>query len=275
MRAFKTVNDTYIEPISFTVPRRAETFQSDIFPPAIGTKPAVSAQEWISGKTGLPPKIDFESVYEGHEPVEVPADYKPPAPAPAPASKPVHKEPEPAPAPSPVAARAPPPDIKDQKSSIAALASKYDDKEEVDNDSSSSFEEVSKPHQRNSVPPKPKPAPAPVSPTKTTTAEAPRPGGAPFGEAPSSSRASNQSTGAATPTATSSAAANGSVAVEASLEEIKHLLENQTKMINAQNQYISQLTAEMDGLKKRVGSGSQDQSERIRQLELELESLRS
>ncbi|OAQ99773.1 hypothetical protein LLEC1_06792, partial [Akanthomyces lecanii] len=34
MRAYKTVNDSYIEPISFTVPRRAETFQADIFPPA-------------------------------------------------------------------------------------------------------------------------------------------------------------------------------------------------------------------------------------------------
>ena len=30
MRAFKTVNDTYIEPISFIVPRRAEVFQDDI-----------------------------------------------------------------------------------------------------------------------------------------------------------------------------------------------------------------------------------------------------
>ncbi|KAK7225754.1 hypothetical protein V2G26_013757 [Clonostachys chloroleuca] len=32
MRAYKTVNDSYVEPISFTVPRRAETFQADIFP---------------------------------------------------------------------------------------------------------------------------------------------------------------------------------------------------------------------------------------------------
>ncbi len=30
MRAFKTVNDSYIEPISFIVPRRAEVFQDDI-----------------------------------------------------------------------------------------------------------------------------------------------------------------------------------------------------------------------------------------------------
>ncbi len=30
MRAFKTVNDSYIEPVSFIVPRRAEVFQNDI-----------------------------------------------------------------------------------------------------------------------------------------------------------------------------------------------------------------------------------------------------
>ncbi|CAI0653444.1 unnamed protein product, partial [Colletotrichum noveboracense] len=78
MRAYKTVNDTYIEPISFTVPRRAETFQSDIFPPATGLKPAVSAKEWLEGKDGIPNKIDLESVYEGTAPKEVVADYKPP-----------------------------------------------------------------------------------------------------------------------------------------------------------------------------------------------------
>src|SRR5947208_3114022 len=103
MKAYKTINDTWIEPISFTVPRRAETFQSDIFPPAVGLKPAVSAKEWLDGKTGLPPKIDLESVYEGSAPVEVPADFKPAvapvrASAPAPVAAPAPKEePEPAP----------------------------------------------------------------------------------------------------------------------------------------------------------------------------------
>lgn len=68
MRAYKTVNDAYIEPISFTVPRRAETFQADIFPPATGTKPAASAKEWFDGKTAIPAKIDLESVYEARRP---------------------------------------------------------------------------------------------------------------------------------------------------------------------------------------------------------------
>lgn len=59
MRAYKTVNDSYIEPISFTVPRRAEVFQADIYPPAIGLKPAMSAKEWLGGKTGVPAKLDL------------------------------------------------------------------------------------------------------------------------------------------------------------------------------------------------------------------------
>ncbi|KAL8636204.1 MAG: hypothetical protein Q9228_006373, partial [Teloschistes exilis] len=64
MRAFKTVNDSYIEPISFIVPRRAEVFQGDIYPPVVGTKPAMSAAEWFDGAEGFPPKIDLESIYE-------------------------------------------------------------------------------------------------------------------------------------------------------------------------------------------------------------------
>ncbi|KAI0841741.1 DUF1900-domain-containing protein [Hypoxylon sp. FL0890] len=256
MRAYKTVNDAYIEPISFTVPRRAETFQSDIYPPTTGLKPGVTASEWLAGKTALPPKIDFESIYEGNAPVEVPADYKPPtsapapAPAPAPVSKPApKKDPEPAPAPAPT--------LKEQNRSMAAVASKYDDKDESDDDASS-FEEITKPTLRSAVPGKP------ASPTKTTSAPPPK-----VAEPLKSPSYASTSTAAA-PTSTA-----GSSGVETSLEEIKNILETQTKMISAQGQQINHLTHEVDSLKKRVGSGSQDQSERIRQLELELEELRS
>ncbi|RYP67406.1 hypothetical protein DL771_007237 [Monosporascus sp. 5C6A] len=267
MRAYKTVNDTYIEPISFTVPRRAETFQSDIFPPAIGSKPAVSAEEWLSGKTGIPPKIDFESIYEGNAPVEIPSDYKPPAstPAPAPAPKPAPKEPEPAP--TPAVTRAPPPTMKDQQSSIAALASKYDDAEEEEEDDASSFEEITKPPTRAAAA-GPKIETTHPSPTKTTTAAPPRPA------SPVKSPTFAPSPGA-TPALAPAGGATTPPGIEQSLDEIKQLLENQTKIISAQVQQIAQLTTELDSLKKRVGSGSQDQSERIRQLELELESLKS
>ncbi|KXJ94633.1 hypothetical protein Micbo1qcDRAFT_232079 [Microdochium bolleyi] len=263
MRGFKTVNDSYIEPISFTVPRRAETFQSDIFPPATGGKAALSAEEWLGGKTALPPKIDFESIYEGNAPVEVASDYKPPAaavaPTAAPASKPAQAK-APEPAVTPAASRAPAPSLRDQNRSMAAMADKYNDNEEDSDNESSSFEEISKPTPRSSVPatsqPVPSrtataPAPKPASPVKATT----------FESRPPASAANH------TPAAGASATVSSGSGVEESLEQIKKVLEQQTKMITS-------LTSEVESLKKRLGSGSQDQSERIRQLELELESLR-
>ncbi|KAI2626642.1 DUF1900-domain-containing protein [Hypoxylon sp. NC1633] len=270
MRAYKTVNDAYIEPISFTVPRRAETFQSDIYPPAPGIKPGVSADDWLSGKEGLPPKIDFESIYEGNSPVEVPADYKPPVstPAPAPVSKPAPKK-DPEPAPASAAVRSPPPTMKEQNRSMAAIASKYDDNDddEGDDDETSSFEEISKPPQRSTIPARSEPNPP--SPTKTTSAPAPR--AAPAIKSPTYAPASSTPAAVSAP----SSSATSGPGVVSTLEQIKQLLETQTKMISTQGQQISHLTDEVDSLKKRVGSGSHDQSERIRQLELELEELRS
>lgn len=153
MRGFKTVNDSYIEPISFLVPRRAEVFQDDIFPPTVGLKPAMSASDWFDGKEGLPPKIDLASVYAGEEPAEVAADYKP-ARAPSPkAPSPVKKVPESESESTPpaTAIRGPPPSMNQQTVSIKDLASKFtDDKEDVDSDEdSSSFEEIAKPINRS------------------------------------------------------------------------------------------------------------------------------
>lgn len=270
MRAYKTVNDAYIEPISFTVPRRAETFQSDIYPPAIGLKPAMSAKEWFDGKTAVPPKIDLESVYEGNAPVEVPSDYKPaaaaPAAAPAPAPTP-KKEPEPAPAPAPVRAAV---SVADQKSSISAMANKYKDEEESEEDDAetSSFEEVARPAQRTSVASRSAIKPLPVRTSiPATQAKAPSP-------ARSRSPPISRGSPAPSPSFTS--------AVEAALQQIKQVLEQQAQVISdqseritVQTQIITRLATEVETLKKRVGAGTQDQSERIRQLELELEEARS
>ncbi|KAK8022317.1 Coronin-like protein crn1 [Apiospora rasikravindrae] len=236
------------------------------FPPAVGLKPAMSTQEWLSGKEALPPKINFEDIYEGNPVSEVPADFKPaPAPAPAPAAKPAPKK-EPEPAPAPAAARSPPPSMRDQGSSIAAMASKYEDDDAAgDDDETSSFEEISKPVSRK-----------PVSPTKTTSAPLPKPAAL---KSPTLTSPSTFSpTTASAPAPSSSLSSNNNTStpagVQNTLTEIKQLLETQTKMISSQGQQIVVLTGEVDSLKKRVGSGSQDQSERIRQLELELESLR-
>lgn len=281
MRAYKTVNDSYIEPISFTVPRRAETFQSDIYPPATGPKAAVSAREWLDGKSGLPPKIDLESVYDGKPPVILAADHPPAAQtfsAPPPAAKP-KEEPKPAPpaASGPSQASVPvrqPVSTSDQKASISAMANKYQDQEEDsdDDDDASSFEEVSRPPQRAAAPaareePKPRsPVKAEPAPVKITPAAAPARSPA---AAPASYTAFSPSS--------SSAPSGGNISADVydSLQDIKQMIQEQQKLLRAQSDQIVHLTQEIETLKRKVASGSQDQSERIRQLELELEALRS
>lgn len=42
------------EPVSFTVPRKAETFQKDLYPPCISSTPSLTAEEWLSGKDKPP-----------------------------------------------------------------------------------------------------------------------------------------------------------------------------------------------------------------------------
>ncbi|KAL2018917.1 hypothetical protein VTK56DRAFT_10284 [Thermocarpiscus australiensis] len=275
MRAYKTVNDTYIEPISFTVPRRAETFQSDIYPPAIGLKPAMSAKEWLDGKTAIPPKIDLESVYEGNAPVEVPADYKPPAAAP-PASAP-KKEPEPTPA--PVRSQV---SVADQKSSISAMANKFQDEEDDEDDEdaeTSSFEEITRPAPRSTVPVRSPAKPQPVA--TTTVSTAPAKPASPV-KSPQAANATAPVARAVAPAAAAAPSSSDSSAEAPLLAQIKQLLEQQGAMISAQNhkiaaqtELISRLVSEVETLKKRVAAGTQDQSERIRLLELELEAARS
>lgn len=158
MRAYKTVNDSYIEPISFVVPRRAETFQEDVYPPTTGLRSAMSSGEWFGGKTALPPKVDMESIYEGGEMKEIPAGTNPVSSAPEPvkAPEPVTKEILPQlvkqDPPSKVS-RASPPSMKEQGGSMMAMADKFTDKdgEKEESCEESGFEEVQKPLERAAV----------------------------------------------------------------------------------------------------------------------------
>jgi coronin-1B/1C/6 len=172
-RAFKTINDTLIEPISFIVPRRSEMFQGDIYPPTTGLTPAMGPSEWLSGKEAIPPKVSMASLYEGEGLKEVKGvEDKPteslgapqpqpqtepepkPKPEPKPAQPPQEKAPEPEPAPEPTPVARPPPSMKEQGSSMAAIASKFDDKEEEEPEPAddSSFEEIPKPVERPTRP---------------------------------------------------------------------------------------------------------------------------
>lgn len=59
-RGFKLAGGS-IEPLSFIVPRKSDSFQSDIFPPAPSIEAALSASEWFGGKNARPKVIDLET----------------------------------------------------------------------------------------------------------------------------------------------------------------------------------------------------------------------
>lgn len=89
VRAYK-VTSSLVEPISFKVPRKvrracprprfegkladekltllssfqSDAFQSDIYPPALGDEPGLTADEWFSGKDANPKTIDLESGFQ-------------------------------------------------------------------------------------------------------------------------------------------------------------------------------------------------------------------
>lgn len=118
-RAYK-VAGTMIEPIAFIVPRKSESFQADIYPPALSAEPALTAAEFFTGNSAPPKLVSLESgaISSSDAPVGV---YAPllsksnsanevPAAAPtktssAPIPEPIKKASEPVP--TPVAAPAP------------------------------------------------------------------------------------------------------------------------------------------------------------------------
>ncbi|KAG7443881.1 DUF1900-domain-containing protein [Guyanagaster necrorhizus] len=60
-RAYK-VHASSIEPIAFIVPRKADSFQSDIYPPAPAKEPSVTASEYFSGRGEVKRKfVDLET----------------------------------------------------------------------------------------------------------------------------------------------------------------------------------------------------------------------
>lgn len=270
------------------MPRRAEVFQSDIYPPTTGIKSAASSAEWFNGKTGLPPKFSLESIYEGTEPAEIPSDYKPSYSAPPvspPATKTETEPPKPAPASVSVAAqRSPPPSMKENKTSIASVASKFADKEEVESsDDESSFEEIPKPAERPAAiaarmeektrgpeitrAPDAKPT-APLEVPKPTVSAQVDP--AALKAAPTSVK----DTPTPTPGSTPSGAAEG---IKGYLTDIKSMLEQQSLTMTNQLDQIMHLTQEVNTLKAKMGENrsTREKDERIRQLELELEEARS
>ncbi|KAJ1960912.1 Coronin-like protein crn1 [Dispira parvispora] len=62
MRFYK-VTTSLVEPVSFTVPRRSDAFQSDLYPPTPGDQPALTADQYFDGQTADPILITFDENY--------------------------------------------------------------------------------------------------------------------------------------------------------------------------------------------------------------------
>jgi len=100
-RAYK-ITGSYIEPIAFIVPRKADSFQSDIFPPAPSSEPAMSAAEFFSGKTAAPKLVNLENGSTSSSSYSAPS-----LPTPTPAPTKTASAPTPTPAPVPVSPPSP------------------------------------------------------------------------------------------------------------------------------------------------------------------------
>ncbi|XP_015116383.1 coronin-2B isoform X2 [Diachasma alloeum] len=69
------------EPISMIVPRKSDQFQEDLYPDTVGTTPALSAKDWISGINSQPLLISLKT--GGGITTHKPRVYKPPQSIPA------------------------------------------------------------------------------------------------------------------------------------------------------------------------------------------------
>ncbi|XP_063978268.1 coronin-2B-like isoform X2 [Diachasmimorpha longicaudata] len=69
------------EPISMIVPRKSDQFQEDLYPDTVGTTPALSAKDWISGINSPPLLISLKT--GGGITTHKPQVYKPPQSIPA------------------------------------------------------------------------------------------------------------------------------------------------------------------------------------------------
>ncbi|KAJ1678085.1 Coronin-like protein crn1, partial [Spiromyces aspiralis] len=67
-RLYKVTNN-YIEPISFRVPRKSDTFQEDVFPDTLAPQPALTSEEYFNGETKDPIMLSMKELYEhGYQP---------------------------------------------------------------------------------------------------------------------------------------------------------------------------------------------------------------
>jgi len=68
------VTATAIEPVSFSVPRKSDIFQEDLYPPTFSGEPTLSCEEWSAGKNGEPKLTQLKPGFEAPKPKD--ADFK-------------------------------------------------------------------------------------------------------------------------------------------------------------------------------------------------------
>jgi len=64
-RFYKLLNSGLCEVISFTVPRKSELFQEDLYPDTTAEEHAITADEWISGKDANPRLVSVRDLHSG------------------------------------------------------------------------------------------------------------------------------------------------------------------------------------------------------------------
>ncbi|KAH9413710.1 Coronin-1C [Dermatophagoides pteronyssinus] len=63
-RLFKLHSKGLCEVISFTVPRKSELFQDDLYPDTAGDEPALTAEQWINGEDAEPILVSLKEGYQ-------------------------------------------------------------------------------------------------------------------------------------------------------------------------------------------------------------------
>jgi len=64
------LTQTAVEPINFTVPRKSDIFQDDLYPPTFSGEPVLNAAEWASGKNAEPKLISLSPGFVPAKPAE-------------------------------------------------------------------------------------------------------------------------------------------------------------------------------------------------------------
>ncbi|WVQ76929.1 hypothetical protein IAR50_006608 [Cryptococcus sp. DSM 104548] len=133
-RAYKLAGGC-VEPLSFIVPRKAESFQADIYPEANSIEAAQTAADFFAGKTSRPKVVDLETggTTVNDAPIPTPTSASTPARAESPAVKeepkltPTPPAPAPAPVPAPVVKEEPKPtpiEIKKEIDSVPEVTAR-------------------------------------------------------------------------------------------------------------------------------------------------------